>query len=182
MIRILKGVTVFFLILTVIFSTVGCMGENVIDNISSDGISSVAGSEEMSSASKSEQSNNDDKSKPSQNTSQISSKTGDKSSTSSKFKRPTTSSKDSSNKTSTSSVYEKDISLYMLDYIFRNKIYADEYYNRGGIYNTLYKLQKGEDITIAYLGGSITEQKTWRVYTTKWFEDNFSGKVNEVEI
>lgn len=178
--RILKGILALFLILASLFSIVGCADENVIDNISSDGISSVAGSEEISSASKSEQSNNDDKSKPSQNTSQISSKTEDKSSTSSKFKRPTSSAKSSSKKTS--SVYERDTSLYMMDYIFRNKIYKDEYYNRGGLYNTLYKLQNGEDITIAYLGGSITEMKGWRYYTTKWFEDNYSGKVTEVEI
>ncbi len=74
------------------------------------------------------------------------------------------------------------VSSYMLDYEFAKDIYANEYYNRDGLSNTLLKLQNGEDVTIAYLGGSITEQNTWRTYTTKWFEDTYTGKVNEVNI
>lgn len=74
------------------------------------------------------------------------------------------------------------VSSYMLDYEFANEVYKEEYYNRDGINNTLLKLQNGEDVTIAYLGGSITEQDTWRTYTTKWFEDTYTGKVTEVNI
>ena len=74
------------------------------------------------------------------------------------------------------------VSSYMLNYEFVNEAYKDEYYNRDGINNTLLKLQNGEDVTIAYLGGSITEQDTWRTYTTKWFEDNYDGKITEVNI
>ncbi|MBQ7039169.1 MAG: SGNH/GDSL hydrolase family protein, partial [Clostridia bacterium] len=57
-----------------------------------------------------------------------------------------------------------------------------EYNTRGGIYNTLKKLQNGEDITIGYLGGSITMQDSWRPYTTQWFEETYSGDVTEVNI
>lgn len=75
------------------------------------------------------------------------------------------------------------VSSYMLDYEYVNDAYKGKEYNtRGGIYNTLKKLQDGEDITIGYLGGSITMQDSWRPYTTKWFEENYEGKVTEVNI
>ncbi|MBQ7039097.1 MAG: hypothetical protein IJN39_00855, partial [Clostridia bacterium] len=75
------------------------------------------------------------------------------------------------------------VTSYMLDYEFVNDEYKGKEYNtRGGIYNTLKKLQSGEDITIGYLGGSITMQESWRPYTTKWFEENYEGSVTEVEI
>jgi len=182
--RITKITSGLLLIFTLVFSFAGCTDE--AGNSSLTGESSVTASEkeEISSAAQSEQKESSSAaSKSEQSTTSLNtSDEKEESKTSSRYKRPTTSTKSSSNKVSTSSAYVKDTSLYMMDYIFRNKIYADEYFNRGGIYNTLYKLQKGEDITIAYLGGSITEQKTWRTFTTKWFEDNFSGKVNEVEI
>ncbi|MBQ5815863.1 MAG: hypothetical protein IIW33_00215, partial [Oscillospiraceae bacterium] len=74
------------------------------------------------------------------------------------------------------------VTSYMLNYSFANNVYKNEYYNRGGMYNTISKLQKGEDVTIAYIGGSITQMDTWRTYTTKWFEENYNGKINEVNI
>ena len=74
------------------------------------------------------------------------------------------------------------VTSYMLDYVPAKDVYKDEYFNRDGLKNTLLKLQNGEDVTIAYLGGSITEQNTWRTYTTKWFEDTYEGKVTEVNI
>lgn len=74
------------------------------------------------------------------------------------------------------------VTSYMLDYIFCNEVYNNEYYNRGGLLNALFKLQNGEDITIAYIGGSITQMDTWRTYTTKWFEDSYAGKINQVNI
>ena len=75
------------------------------------------------------------------------------------------------------------VTNYMLDYEYVNDEYKGKEYNtRGGIYNTLKKLQSGEDITVAYLGGSITMQNSWRPYTTQWFEKNYQGKVTEVNI
>lgn len=182
-----KNALVLLLIFAVVFGVVGCADKGINNNSSLDGVGSIATSEneETSSNAKSEQSinsSNSTKSEQSTNSSKVSDKTNNEDSASSKFKRPISSSKSSSKKTSTSSAKEKNTSLYMLDYVFRNSIYKNEYNNRGELYNTLYKLQNGEDITIAYLGGRITEQKTWRPFTTKWFEDNFSGKVNEVEI
>jgi len=75
------------------------------------------------------------------------------------------------------------VTSYMLDYEFVNDAYkGKEYNNRDGIYNTLKKLQSGEDITVAYLGGSITMQDSWRPYTTQWLESTYDGKVTEVNI
>lgn len=73
-----------------------------------------------------------------------------------------------------------DNSDYKLNYTFSNTVYADEFKNRGGIYNTIAKLQSGEDVTIAYLGGSITRMKGYRNYTTQYFEKNYAGSVKEV--
>jgi len=75
------------------------------------------------------------------------------------------------------------VTSYMTDYEFVNDEYKGKEYNiRDGIYNTLKKLQSGEDITVAYLGGSITMQESWRPYTTKWLEDNYEGSVTEIDI
>ncbi|HAI11413.1 MAG TPA: acyl-CoA thioesterase [Phycisphaerales bacterium] len=41
---------------------------------------------------------------------------------------------------------------------------------RSGLPNFFAKIQKGDDITIAYLGGSITAQPGYRVLSQKWFE------------
>lgn len=41
---------------------------------------------------------------------------------------------------------------------------------RGGLPNFYQKIADGKDITIAYLGGSITAQPGWRVLSQKWFE------------
>lgn len=70
----------------------------------------------------------------------------------------------------------------MFEYTFKNDIFKTEYYNRGGIYNTLSKLQNGEDVTIAYLGGSITQSETWSKSTTKWLRDTYKSRINEINI
>lgn len=44
---------------------------------------------------------------------------------------------------------------------------------RGGLPHFFSKLQKGEEVTIAYLGGSITAQEGWRVLSHKWFEEQY---------
>ncbi len=50
---------------------------------------------------------------------------------------------------------------------------AVEFTVREGLPNFFYKLKHGEDVTIAYLGGSITAQEGWRVLSQKWFAEQF---------
>jgi lysophospholipase L1-like esterase len=43
------------------------------------------------------------------------------------------------------------------------------------------KCRAGGDVTVAYIGGSITAQEGWRPFTTKWLGEQFKGlKVHEV--
>jgi lysophospholipase L1-like esterase len=52
---------------------------------------------------------------------------------------------------------------------------------RGGLPNVLAKLEAGEPVRVAYLGGSITAQPGWRVYTTKWLQEQYpKAKVSEI--
>ena len=151
-------------------------GEKPKDNESD--LSSSIVSTETSSESKAETSSKDE--------------TSSKNETSSKAEEPEISSENAStsskvnvirpNNNKTSSGSSVDNSKYRLDYTFRNSKYKDEFFVRDGIYNTLYKLQKGEDITIGYIGGSITQMKGYRDFTTEYFENNYEGKVKEVDI
>jgi len=50
---------------------------------------------------------------------------------------------------------------------------AEEVRVRGGIGNFLRKARAGGPVTVAYLGGSITEQKGWRVKTTAYLKEAF---------
>lgn len=197
----LKGALALFLVVSVLFGIAGCNGADKNYN-SSIGSTASTESEQSSFAADAEQgvlssviaapeqdvqsTQSEHKSDSSNITNSEQSKIslnegGDKNVASVSSKKSSSGSKQSSDKVSTTPAVERDKSLYRIDYIFKNSVYKNEYNNRGGLYNTLYKLQKGEDITIAYLGGSITELDGWRVYTTKWFEENFSGKVKEID-
>jgi lysophospholipase L1-like esterase len=44
---------------------------------------------------------------------------------------------------------------------------------RGGLPNIFGKLQRGEDLRIAYLGGSITDAQGWRPMTHQWFQETY---------
>ncbi|MCG6188601.1 SGNH/GDSL hydrolase family protein [Maribellus maritimus] len=44
---------------------------------------------------------------------------------------------------------------------------------RGGLPNYFSKIQKGKSIRVAYLGGSITAQAGWRVYSLEWMKEKF---------
>ncbi|WOO40063.1 SGNH/GDSL hydrolase family protein [Rubellicoccus peritrichatus] len=55
------------------------------------------------------------------------------------------------------------------------------YSSREGLANTMQKLNQEQEVRIAYLGGSITEQEGWRVMTQQWFGDKFL-KAHVVEI
>jgi lysophospholipase L1-like esterase len=50
---------------------------------------------------------------------------------------------------------------------------SPEFTPRDGLPNFFRKLDAGEDVTIAYLGGSITGQNGWRVLSQKWFEEQY---------
>lgn len=50
---------------------------------------------------------------------------------------------------------------------------AKECSPRTGLPNFLAKLQKGDDVVIGYLGGSITDQKGWRVLSEQWFQKQY---------
>lgn len=52
---------------------------------------------------------------------------------------------------------------------------------RGGLPNCLAKLERGEAVRIAYLGGSITAQDGWRPKTLKWFQEQYpKAQVSEI--
>lgn len=53
---------------------------------------------------------------------------------------------------------------------------------RNGWPNTFAKLEAGEEVRIAYLGGSITEAEGWRVLSRKWLQDQYpKAKVTEIK-
>jgi hypothetical protein len=69
------------------------------------------------------------------------------------------------------------------DIVLGEELQADalECRPRGGLPNLLAKLESGETVRIGYLGGSITAQPGWRVYTTKWLQEQFpKAKVSEI--
>jgi len=52
---------------------------------------------------------------------------------------------------------------------------------RSGIGNTIAKLQAGEEVTVAYFGGSITAQNGWRPKTSKFLGEKFpNAKISEI--
>ena len=58
---------------------------------------------------------------------------------------------------------------------------AGLFHARDGLGNTLAKLTAGEDVRIAYLGGSITAANGWRVKTRAWFAQQFpKAQVREI--
>lgn len=52
---------------------------------------------------------------------------------------------------------------------------------RKGLSNFFTKIEKGDTVRVAYLGGSITAQQGWRVYSLEWFRQRFP-KAHFVEI
>jgi len=52
---------------------------------------------------------------------------------------------------------------------------------RGGIPNVLAKLERGEPVRIAYVGGSITAAEGWRPMTLAWFRQQYpEARVEEI--
>ena len=54
-----------------------------------------------------------------------------------------------------------------------NKKQRNELNIRGGLPNFFAKALKGDSVKVAYLGGSITAQAGWRVYSMNWFKQRF---------
>ena len=52
---------------------------------------------------------------------------------------------------------------------YAGPVRAEEVRVRDGVGNLMRKLSAGRDVTIAYLGGSITAMDGWRNLTTEWF-------------
>ena len=52
---------------------------------------------------------------------------------------------------------------------------------RTGLPNFFAKIQRGDNLKVAYLGGSITSQAGWRLLSLKWFQDRFpNAKFSEI--
>lgn len=64
---------------------------------------------------------------------------------------------------------------------YKGQVKAEEVHVRNGVGNLMEKLSKGEDISIAYLGGSITAMNGWRNLTTDWFRKTWP-KVKFTEV
>ncbi|MEQ6119476.1 SGNH/GDSL hydrolase family protein [Reichenbachiella sp. MALMAid0571] len=50
---------------------------------------------------------------------------------------------------------------------------SKDLHERSGVQNTFFKLKNQDTVKVAYLGGSITAQSGWRVYSLKWFRENY---------
>jgi hypothetical protein len=47
--------------------------------------------------------------------------------------------------------------------------------------NVFQKLAAGEQVSVAYLGGSITAQEGWRVKTQRWLKEKYpAAKLTEI--
>lgn len=58
---------------------------------------------------------------------------------------------------------------------------AVEFTARNGLPNVFAKLEKGGQVKVAYLGGSITAQKGWRVQSLEWLQKQFpNAKLEEI--
>jgi len=58
---------------------------------------------------------------------------------------------------------------------------AAECTERDGLPNVFKKLEAGQNVKIAYLGGSITAQPGWRPFTLSWFKEQYpQAKVEEI--
>jgi len=51
---------------------------------------------------------------------------------------------------------------------------------RNGMPNIFARLNSGQNATIAYIGGSVTEMTGWRDNVTAWFNGHYPGKITEI--
>ncbi|MBR4030246.1 MAG: hypothetical protein IKJ06_02480, partial [Clostridia bacterium] len=58
-----------------------------------------------------------------------------------------------------------------------------EFKERDGLVNTINKLKKGEKVTVAFMGGSISEQDGWRGKTLEWLKAQYpDAEIEELNI
>ena len=90
--------------------------------------------------------------------------------------------------------YAKSILISCIIFIFCNPFFSNSYavsiksaapvqelMIRKGLPNFFAKIQKGDSIKVAYLGGSITAQSGWRVYSLAWMKERFpDAKFKEI--
>ena len=70
---------------------------------------------------------------------------------------------------------------FALDKKGQQKKVFSEMLVRGGAPNFFAKAIRGDSVKVAYLGGSITAQNGWRVYSREWFQQRFStAKFSEI--
>lgn len=48
-----------------------------------------------------------------------------------------------------------------------------DFKERGGVNNVFYKLENQDTVKVAYLGGSITAQPGWRIFSREWLSENY---------
>ncbi len=64
---------------------------------------------------------------------------------------------------------------------YEGLIKAEEVRPRQGIGNVLKKIRAGEEVVVAYLGGSITSMNGWRNMTTDWLKETYpNAKFKEI--
>ena len=52
---------------------------------------------------------------------------------------------------------------------------------RGGLPNFFNKLKKNKELKVAYFGGSVTDQRGWRVFSLNWLQKQFpQAKIEEI--
>ena len=67
---------------------------------------------------------------------------------------------------------------YMLDYF-----HPAEFKERNGLVNTINKLKDGKKVTLAFMGGSISEQDGWRGKTLEWLKAQYpDAEIEELNI
>ena len=67
---------------------------------------------------------------------------------------------------------------YKLDYF-----HPSELQEREGIVNVINKMKKGEEVTVGFLGGSITMQDGWRGKTMEWLQNQYKdAKFTEIDV
>ena len=64
---------------------------------------------------------------------------------------------------------------------FAGQVKAEEFHVRGGIGHVMEKIRAGQDVKIAYFGGSITEMDGWRRLSREWLQAQYpAAKFSEI--
>lgn len=75
--------------------------------------------------------------------------------------------------------------IFIICFLSAGLLFAGEIlecHPRKGLGNFIEKCEKGEEVKIAYFGGSITAQKGYRVKSLKWFQEQYpKAKLSEVD-